>query len=51
MDKQVKQTYTKDSTATNKKPLSDPYVKAIRWASDRIETEGVVAFITNSRVY
>ena len=48
MDKQVRQTYTKDSTATNKKALSDPYVKAIRWASDRIETEGVVAFITNN---
>jgi len=27
--------------------LSDPYVKAIRWASDRIGDEGVVAFITN----
>ena len=48
MDKQVRQTYTKDSTAKNKKALSDPYVKAIRWASDRIEAEGVVAFITNN---
>ena len=49
MDKQVKQTYTKDSTAINKAALSDPYVKAIRWASDRVETEGVVAFITNRK--
>ena len=48
MDKQVRQTYTKDSKETNKKALADPYVKAIRWASDRIETEGVVAFITNN---
>lgn len=48
MDKQVRETYTKDSTARNKKALSDPYVKAIRWASDRIETAGVVAFVTNN---
>ena len=27
----------------------DPYVKAIKWASDRIEKEGVVAFITNRK--
>ncbi|MFN9059323.1 MAG: element excision factor XisH family protein, partial [Pseudanabaena sp.] len=26
----------------------DPYVKAIRWASDRIGDEGVVAFVTNN---
>ena len=38
----------KDSTATNKNALADPYVKAIRWASDRIGEEGVVAFVTNS---
>jgi predicted helicase len=28
--------------------LADPYVKAIRWASDRIGEEGVVALVTNS---
>jgi predicted helicase len=28
--------------------LSDPYVKAIRWASDRIGNEGIVAFVTNN---
>ena len=48
MDKRVKDTYAKDSTATLKTQLSDPYVKAIRWASDRIEEEGVVAFVTNN---
>ena len=48
MDDKVKDTYTKDSTATLKNKLSDPYVKAIRWASDRIEEEGVVAFVTNN---
>ena len=48
MDKRVQDTYAKDSTATLKRKLYDPYVKAIRWASDRIDDEGVVAFITNN---
>ena len=40
-DKRVAETYAKDSKATNKNALSDPYVKAIRWASDRIIKNGV----------
>jgi predicted helicase len=48
MDKRVRETYAQDSKATNKNALSDVYVKAIRWASDRIGDEGIVAFITNS---
>ena len=48
MDKRVAETYAKDSKATLKNQLSDPYVKAIRWASDRIGQEGVVAFVTNN---
>ena len=48
MDNRVQETYSKDSKATNKNALADPYVKAIRWASDRISEEGVVALVTNS---
>ena len=48
MDALVKETYVKDSTATLKNQLSDPYVKAIRWASDRIGKEGIVALVTNN---
>ena len=48
IDKRVKDTYSEDSRAVNKNALSDPYVKAIRWASDRIGDEGVVAFVTNN---
>ncbi len=48
MDKRVRDTYVKDSKATLRNKLSDPYVKAIRWASDRIGEEGVVAFVTNN---
>ncbi len=48
MDARVAETYAKDSKATLRNKLSDPYVKAIRWASDRIGEEGVVAFVTNN---
>jgi predicted helicase len=48
MDKRVAETYAKDSKATNKNALSDPYVKAFRWASDRIGDEGIVAFVSNN---
>ncbi|MCK5717550.1 MAG: N-6 DNA methylase, partial [Thiomargarita sp.] len=48
IDGRVKETYASDSKATNKIALSDPYVKAIRWASDRIEDEGIVALVTNN---
>ena len=48
MDARVRETYSQDSRATNKNALSDPYVKAIRWASDRIEDGGVIAFVTNN---
>ncbi len=48
MDMRVRETYSQDSKATNKNALADPYVKAIRWASDRIGNGGVVAFVTNN---
>ena len=48
MDDKVKDTYVKDSKAILRNKLYDPYVKAIRWASDRVGKEGVVAFVTNS---
>lgn len=48
IDDIVSATYAKASKASNKNALSDPYVKAIRWASDRITEEGIVAFVTNN---
>ena len=48
MDARVRDTYVKDSKATLRTALYDPYVKAIRWALDRIGDEGVVAFVTNN---
>jgi predicted helicase len=48
MDARIKETYTKASTATLRNKLSDPYVKAFRWASDRIRQGGMVAFVSNN---
>ena len=48
IDKRIAKTYATDSTATLRNKLYDPYVKAIRWASDRIGDNGVVAFVTNN---
>ncbi len=48
MDTLLRETYSQDSKARNKNALSDPYVKAILWASKRIGKEGIVAFVTNN---
>ncbi len=49
IDKRVRETYTKDSAATNKNALSDVYVKFFRWAVDRLEDRpGIVCFVSNN---
>ena len=50
MDKRVADTYSRDSKASNKNALSDVYVKAFRFAADRIKCtgEGIVAFVSNN---
>lgn len=47
MEKRVRETYAARSTATNKNSLYDTYKMAIRWATDRIDHAGVIAFVTN----
>ena len=48
IDKRIEETYVQDSRAQLKTALYDPYVKAFKWASERIAEEGVVAFVTNN---
>ena len=48
MDTRITETYARDSTATLRNKLHDPYVKAFSWASKRIGAEGIVAFVTNN---
>jgi len=47
LDSRIEATYVARSTATNKNSLYDSYIRAIRWASDRIGDNGIVAFVTN----
>ena len=47
VDRRVSETYASESRATLKNKLHDPYVKAFRWASDRLGNTGIVAFVTN----
>jgi predicted helicase len=49
IDKRVAETYAKDSKASSKTALSDPYVKFFRWATDRLQgRDGIVAFVSNN---
>jgi predicted helicase len=47
LDKRIAETYAARSTAKLKNSLYDSYIRAIRWASDRIKDRGIVAFVTN----
>ena len=47
MRHRIRKTYATRTRVTNKNKLYDYYKMAIRWASDRIEDQGVIAFITN----
>ncbi|KQZ27973.1 damage-inducible protein [Mesorhizobium sp. Root552] len=48
LDSRIRETYTKQSKATLAKGLYDSYIRAIRWASDRIGDAGVVAYVSNA---
>ncbi len=48
LDSRIRTTYAERSTATNKNALYDSYIRAIRWASDRIGDSGVIGFISGS---
>ncbi len=48
LDKRLENTYVKRSTAQRSSTLYDSYIRSIRWASDRISTSGIIAFVTNS---
>ncbi|MGQ1799015.1 DEAD/DEAH box helicase [Kocuria oceani] len=47
LDAAIEGTYAARSTATNKNSLYDSYIRAIRWATDRIGNSGVIAYVTN----
>lgn len=48
LDSRIEHTYAKHSKARLKRTLYDLYIKAFRWASDRIKDKGVIGFVTNA---
>jgi predicted helicase len=46
IDQRIKQTYIAESTAQKTK-LYDMYARFFRWASDRLDANGILAFVTN----
>lgn len=50
LEKRIADTYAKYGTATSKKALYDSYIKAFRWASDRLTDTngGIIAFVSNA---
>lgn len=49
LDKAVMETYAAQSGATLRRSLYDSYIKAFRWATDRIEENGIIGFVTNGQ--
>lgn len=47
LDEKIRSTYADRSKATLKNALYDSYIRAFRWASDRIGNRGIVSFVTN----
>jgi predicted helicase len=48
LDNRIRETYAARTRMTNKRALYDSYIRAIRWASDRIGLSGIVAFVSNA---
>ncbi len=47
LDEKIRSTYAADSSANRKASLYDSYIRAIRWATDRLGDEGIIGFVTN----
>ncbi len=48
LDRRISETYASRSSARTRTNVYDSYIRAIRWASDRIGEQGVVGYVTNA---
>ncbi|WP_019223666.1 type ISP restriction/modification enzyme, partial [Bartonella rattaustraliani] len=48
LDNRIRETYSAQSKAMNRQALYDSYIRALRWASDRIKDCGIIGFVTNA---
>lgn len=51
VDQRIAATYVKEGTAQNKNSVYDMYTRFVRWASDRVKDEGVIAFIIGRKPF
>ena len=47
LDKRISDTYVFNSKSNNSRGVYDSYIRAIRWASDRLNGQGIISFVTN----
>lgn len=47
LDQRIKDTYVRRSNSALRNSLYDSYVRAFRWASDRLGEQGIIGFVTN----
>lgn len=51
VDQRIAATYIKEGKAQNKNSVYDMYTRFVRWASDRVKDEGVIAFIIGRKPF
>ncbi len=47
LEEKMQKSYVETGTATNKNAIYDSYIKAFRYATDRLGKDGIVAFVSN----
>ncbi|WP_430507512.1 DEAD/DEAH box helicase [Lactococcus lactis] len=47
LEQKIRDTYIRNSQAGAKNTVQDTYIQAMRWATDRLDGQGVVAFVSN----
>jgi predicted helicase len=48
LDKRISETYIKTSNARLSTSMYDSYIRAFRWASDRLKNNGIISFVTSA---
>ena len=48
LDQRIRETYAEKSNAGLLMNLYDSYIRAIRWATDRIKDKGIICYVTNN---
>jgi predicted helicase len=50
LDLSIKNSYVNLSSATSTRSMYDSYIRAFRWASNRVKSQGIVCFVTNGGI-